>query len=83
MLKNIFEANLKLYNKNAAKKLLFLIRNFENVGNNEEKTITRLENEVKLIWRWCKVPKMYKNAEPEQIYDFFKIEVIMLPDKNC
>jgi len=51
VLKNIFEANLKLYNKNAAKKLLFLIRNFENVGNNEEKTITRLENEVKLIWR--------------------------------
>jgi hypothetical protein len=29
------------------------------------------------------VPEMYKHAEPEQIYDFFKIEVIMLPDKNC
>jgi hypothetical protein len=51
VLKNIFEANFKLYNKNAAKKLLFLIRNFENVGNNEEKTITTLEREVKLIWR--------------------------------
>ena len=38
VLKDIFELNmkLKLFNKNAAKKFLFIIRDFDKEGNNEE-----------------------------------------------
>lgn len=75
ILKDIFKVNMKLFDQKAAKKLLFLIRDFERKGNNEERTRLTLESDIKRIWKQS-MPEKFKSADPE---DFFKFEFIMLP----
>ena len=52
VLKDIFELNmkLKLSNKNAAKKFLFIIRDYRKRGNNDERDRATLEQDMKQIW---------------------------------
>ena len=54
VLKDIFELNMKLFNKNAAKKFLFIIRDFE--AGNEERVKDILMNNMKDIWSKCEMP---------------------------
>jgi len=56
VLKDIFELNMKLFNKNAAKKFLFIIRDFERKAGNEERVKAILKNNMKDIWSKCEMP---------------------------
>ena len=58
VLKDIFELNmkLKLFNKNAAKKFLFIIRDFDKEDKNEELNRANLEQTMKKIWSECEMP---------------------------
>ena len=79
VLKDIFELNmkLKLFNKNEAKKFLFLIKDFKKRGNNEELTRAKLEQDMKRIWSECEMPDKYKDRHPA---DVFKFEFAFFPD---
>ena len=56
VLKDIFELNMKLFNKNAAKKFLFIIRDFDKEDKNEELNRAQLEQTMKKIWSECEMP---------------------------
>lgn len=50
LLKVIFEVNLKLFDQKAAKRLLFVLRDFDDRGNNGERIKIILENDIRRIW---------------------------------
>ena len=58
MLKDIFELNmkLKLFDSNAAKTFLFVIRDYRKRGNNEERDMNTLKQNMKDIWSKCEMP---------------------------
>ena len=68
VLKDIFELNMKLFNKNAAKKFLFIIRDFE--AGNEERVKDILKNNMKDIWSKCEMPDQYKDKNPADVFTF-------------
>ena len=78
ILKVIFEENLKLFGQQAQKKLLFVIRDFQDKGKNMESTKQRLLDDVKKIWTDIYKPECFKNNIAE---DFFDFEFAMMPNK--
>ena len=56
LLRDIFEVNLKLFDEMAAKKLLFIIRDFTDCGNAMVRIKTLLEKDIKKIWNECNKP---------------------------
>jgi len=78
LLKVIFEVNLKLFDQQSAKKLLFVLRDFDDRGNNGERIRDILLGDIKRIWSEIFKPEKYANAEPEE---FFKFEFAMMPHK--
>ena len=69
IIKIIFEINLRFFNQESAKHLLFVIRDFKESENLEyiEKIITE---DVTRLWKEIKKPKQFENANPE---DFFHL----------
>jgi hypothetical protein len=51
LLKVIFEVNLKLFDQSSSKKLLFILRDFDDRGNNGDKIKRALLSDVKKIWQ--------------------------------
>ena len=70
--------NLKLFDQHSSKKLLFVLRDFDNRGNNFEKIIAILENDIRTIWAKIYKPKQYEHSQPK---DFFDFEYAVLPHK--
>mmetsp|Transcript_45372 Transcript_45372/g.33153 ORF Transcript_45372/g.33153 Transcript_45372/m.33153 type:complete len:106 (-) Transcript_45372:1548-1865(-) len=79
LLRVIFEVNLKLFNQQSAKKLLFVLRDFDDRGNNFEKITKILDGDVNAIWAQIYKPEQYKDSKPT---DFFHFEYSMLPHKQ-
>ena len=79
LLKIIFEVNLKLFDQKSNKKLLFVLRDFDDRGNNFEKIKGILEGDLLKIWSEIYKPEKYANSAPQ---DFFQFEYSMLPHKN-
>jgi hypothetical protein len=50
LLRVIFEVNLKLFNQKSAKKLLFVLRDFDDRGNNFDRIREILDKDVNTIW---------------------------------
>lgn len=78
LLKVIFEVNLKLFDQKSAKKLLFVLRDFDDRGNNGERIKIILENDIRRIWSEIFKPEPLKDSKPEQ---FFQFEFAMMPHK--
>lgn len=78
LLKVIFEVNLKLFDQKSAKKLLFILRDFDDRGNNGERIKTILLNDISKIWNEIYKPDKFKDARAEQ---FFQFEFAMMPHK--
>lgn len=78
LLKVIFEVNLKLFEQQAAKKLLFVLRDFDDRGGNYEKITKIILGDVQKIWSEIYKPDAHKDKTPE---DFFKFEFAMMPHK--
>jgi protein SEY1 len=79
LLKVIFEVNLKLFDQKSSKKLLFVLRDFDDRGNKFESIKGILEGDLKKIWAEIYKPDKYANSTPQ---DFFQFEYSMLPHKN-
>ena len=78
LLRVIFEVNLKLFGQSSAKKLLFVLRDFDDRGNNFEKYKNIIDTDVNTIWNEIYKPEQYKGSRAQ---DFFDFEYIMLPHK--
>eukprot|EP00350_Pseudokeronopsis_sp_OXSARD2_P011447 CAMPEP_0170566372 /NCGR_PEP_ID=MMETSP0211-20121228/79796_1 /TAXON_ID=311385 /ORGANISM="Pseudokeronopsis sp., Strain OXSARD2" /LENGTH=71 /DNA_ID=CAMNT_0010887525 /DNA_START=440 /DNA_END=655 /DNA_ORIENTATION=+ len=70
---------MKLFNQQSAKKLLFVLRDFDDRGNNFEMITHMLNNDVNNIWSQIYKPEQYKESKPT---DFFQFEYCMLPHKQ-
>lgn len=79
LLKVIFECNLKLFGQQASKRLLFVIRDFDDRGDNRERTKEQLGNDIKRIWSEIHKPEQFKD---KQITDFFDFDFEMMPHKK-
>ncbi len=75
----IFEVNLKLFNQSSAKRLLFVLRDFDDRGNNFEMIKKMLDNDVNNIWSQIYKPEQFAESKPT---DFFQFEYCMLPHKQ-
>jgi hypothetical protein len=79
LLKVIFEVNLKLFNQHSSKRLLFVLRDFDDRGNNFERIKGIIDQDVTNIWKDIYKPDEYKDSKPE---DFFAFEFSLLPHKQ-
>lgn len=64
LLKVIFEVNLKLFDQKSSKKLLFVLRDFDDRGNNFERIKGILEGDLKKIWSEIYKPDKFANSSP-------------------
>lgn len=78
LLEVIFECNLKLFGQQSAKKLLFVLRDFNDVGNNYSNFMNQISVDIDTIWGKIYKPDKYKDKRAQ---DFFDIEFCMLPHK--
>ena len=78
LLKVIFEVNLKLFGQSSAKKLLFVLRDFDDRGNNFERIKSIIDTDINNIWKEIYKPEEYKDSQPQE---FFNFEFFMLPHK--
>jgi hypothetical protein len=71
IIKIIFEINLRFFNQESTKRLLFVIRDYKDSENFEhiEKTI---KGDVLKIWKEIKKPKIFEDVDPGQ---FFEVEL--------
>jgi hypothetical protein len=66
--KAIFEANPKLFNQMAKKTILFVLRDFDNRGNNFERITGILTKDLEKIWTEIHKPEQFASSVPT---DFF------------
>ena len=78
LLKVIFEVNLKLFGQSSAKKLLFVLRDFDDRGNNFERITSIINKDVENIWNEIYKPEQFRGSKPS---DFFHFEFSMIPHK--
>jgi hypothetical protein len=78
LLKVIFEVNLKLFGQSSAKKLVFVLRDFDDRGNNFERIKGILNTDISNIWNEIYKPDQFRGMSA---HDFFKFEYAMLPHK--
>lgn len=78
LLKVIFEVNLKLFGQSSAKKLLFVLRDFDDRGNNFERITSIINQDVQNIWAEIYKPEQFRDSKPS---DFFHFEFSMIPHK--
>ena len=77
LLKVIFESNLKLFDQSSQKKLLFVLRDYDDrIGFATIKDM--LDKDVKQIWSEIYKPEKWENSQPG---DFFDFEYCALPHK--
>ena len=77
LLKVIFEVNLKLFDQSASKKLLFVLRDYDN-RIEFQKIMNMLDKDLNKIWSEIYKPEKYAGSTPQ---DFFKFEFACLPNK--
>ncbi len=75
VLKTVFEMNFKLFNCNCLKKIILILRDFDNRFHNFEKITKILKNDISNIWDEVKKPENYEN---KKIEDFFIFEFMSL-----
>ena len=78
LLKIIFEVNLKLFEQKSSKRLLFVLRDFNQQPGLEAKLKGQLEKDMHQIWSQIFKPEQYKDSV---VTDFFKFEYALLPHK--
>lgn len=71
LLKTIFEVNLKLFDQNATKKIVFVIRDYLDKDNNFERLKSGLEKDMQNIWTDMMKPEKFSKAN---LSDFFIFE---------
>jgi len=70
VLKTVFEMNLKLFQQECAKKILFVLRDFNPESDNKDEIQKLILNDVYKIWAEVKKPEKYKDYEPNKFFEF-------------
>jgi len=70
--------NLKLFQQECAKKILIVLRDFDENYNDIGKIKELILNDIYTIWKEIKKPDAYKDQGPEH---FFVFEFVILPHK--
>lgn len=78
LLKVIFECNLKLFGQASSKKLLFVIRDFKDKGNNYERTKAQIEEDISKLWDEIHKPDAHKDTKATDLFEF---DFEMMPHK--
>ena len=78
LLKVIFECNLKLFGQSSSKKLIFVLRDFDDRGNNTERITNLLQTDINNIWNEIHKPDQFKDSKADTFFDF---EYCMIPHK--
>jgi len=78
ILKIVFEMNLKLFQQESEKKILVVLRDFNESQQKLENIKQIIKKGVLQIWKDIKKPEKFVDSSPEQ---FFTIEFITLPHK--
>jgi len=76
VLKTVFEMNLKLFQQECAKKILFVLRDFNPETDNKEKVKELILKDIYGIWADVKKPEKYKDYQP---HNFFEFEFFTIP----
>ena len=58
---------------------MFVLRDFDDRGNNKEKIIELIGKDITKLWDEIYKPEQYKDTKAEE---FFNFEFFMLPHKN-
>ena len=78
VLKIVFEQNLKLFQQESEKKIVIVLRDFNEFQDDKDRLMESIFGDIKKIWGEIKKPDKYKDAAPEQ---FFKFDFYTLPHK--
>ena len=68
LLKIIFEVNLKLFDQQCMKKLLFVLRDFDDRDENAEELMQKLLRDMEAVWASIYKPEKFAHTKPK---DFF------------
>lgn len=68
IIKVIFDLNLRYFNQETPKKLVFVIRDFDFDGENLDYISQNINNDLKKLWSEIKKPKEFENADHSQFY---------------
>ena len=78
VLKIVFEQNLKLFQQESEKKIVIVLRDFNEFQDDKDRLMDSILGDIKKIWGEIKKPDKFKDAAPEQ---FFKFDFYTLPHK--
>ena len=78
VLKIVFEQNLKLFQQESEKKIVIVLRDFEETVDDVNKLRESIINDIRNIWNEIKKPEKFKHDPPEK---YFKFEFITLSHK--
>lgn len=70
VLKTVFEMNLKLFQQECAKKILFVLRDFNPQSDNKDKIQELILKDIHNIWAEVKKPEKYKDYGPDKFFEF-------------
>lgn len=78
VLKIVFEMNLRLFQQQCSKRIVVVLRDYNDKLNKKEKFEKLILNDIAKLWEDIKKPDKFINSKPE---DFFEFEFITLPHK--
>ena len=78
VLKIVFEQNLKLFQQESEKKIVIVLRDFNEFQDDKNQLMDSIFGDIKKIWSEIKKPEKFKDAAPEK---FFKFDFYTLPHK--
>ena len=78
VLKMVFQMNLKLFQQECAKKILIVLRDYDEKRYKKEKFSKQIMDDINVIWNDIKKPEQFTSTTPES---FFEFEFITLPHK--
>lgn len=78
VLKVVFEMNLQLFQQECEKKIVVVLRDFDENNDDKDRLAEGIFGDLKQIWNEIKKPEKYVNCKPEE---FFKFEFFTLPHK--
>lgn len=77
-MKIVFEMNLKLFQQECAKKILIVLRDFDERYDVKERITQLILQDIHNLWKEIKKPEKYKDYSPNR---FFEFEFITLSHK--
>lgn len=77
-LKIVFEMNLKLFQQECAKKLVIVLRDFDEDTDVKQTITDNIIKDIQLIWKEIKRPERFKDYTFDK---FFEIEFVTLPHR--